>query len=74
MSAMKSDLAESLADFKTAIARNEAAIARYEAANERLRTDIEKNSKWQIAINLAAIAVATGFLALWAQFLLRPGG
>ena len=67
MSAMKSDLAESLT-------RNEAAIARNEAAHERLRTDIEKRTKWQIAINLAAFAVATGFLALWLQVLLRPGG
>ena len=67
MSAMKSDLAEGLS-------RVEAASARNEAAHERLRTDMEKNSKWQVAIMLAAFAVATGFLALWLQILLRPGG
>ena len=49
---LKSDLAESL--------------ARNEAAHERLRTDMEKRSKWQVGIILAAIAVATGFLG-WLQ-------
>ena len=57
---LKSDLAESL--------------ARNEAAHERLRTDMEKNTKWQVGVILGGIAVATGFLALWLQILLRSGG
>ena len=77
MSAMKSDLAETLARFeaeaakeraesKAALARNEAAIARNEAATERLRTEMEKRSKWQTTFILAGIAVAVGILG-WLQ-------
>ena len=74
MSAMKSDLAETLtrfeAGYKTAIARLETKAAEDRAEskqeNEKLRTEIEKNSKWQVTIILAAIAVATGFLG-WLQ-------
>ena len=57
---MKSDLVESL--------------ARNEAAHEMLRAEMEKNTKWQTAFIVAGIAVATGFLGLWAQILLRSGG
>ena len=74
MSAMKSDLAESLADFKAAIARNEAAAARESAErkqeNEKLRTEIEKSSKWQTTVILGGFAVAVTILGLW----LQPGG
>ena len=52
-------------------AEDRAAAARESAErkqeNERLRTEIEKSSKWLITVNLAAIAVATGFLAFWLQ-------
>ena len=70
MSAMKSDLAETLARFEAEAAKeraeSKAALARNEAATERLRTEMEKRSKWQTTFILAGIAVAVGILG-WLQ-------
>lgn len=89
MEALRADWRESLARFEAegAEARAEAAKERAEdraaAARERaedrenianLRAEMEKNTKWQTAFIVAGIAVATGFLGLWAQILLRSGG
>ena len=77
MSAMKSDLAESLTRNEAAITRNEVAIAQSAAAAEQRHKDTYKVIMFVgfavAGVTVAAVGVGVAFISVYLQLLL-PGG
>ena len=77
MSAMKSDLAESLTRNEAAITRNEVAIAQSAAAAEQRHKDTYKVIMFAafaiVGFTIAAVGVGVAFISVYLQLLVSGG-